>query len=160
MVLHHFVGKGHLPDRIHVFWWNSVYISNISWSCSRCFLSVWWTSLSRSHHSLVIFYSVNANDNKCHFCVLICSNNKRKIHNSVCMTLQPCWKKTIEPCPKHNRKSNGFNGYNGNCIGFNGNYNGVYWYVMDSIGGMLNPVGKMPKTHYKKEFCNGFTGKS
>ncbi len=65
--------------------------------------------------------------------------------------------KTIEPCPKHNRKCNGFNG---NCIGFNGNYNGVYWYVMDSIGGMLNPIGKMPKTHYKKEFCNGFTGKS
>ncbi len=31
--------------------------------------------------------------------------------------------KTIESCPKHNRKSNGFNGYNGNCIGFNGNYN-------------------------------------
>ncbi len=30
---------------------------------------------------------------------------------------------------------------------------------MDSIGGMLNPIGKMPKTHYKKEFCNGFTGK-
>ncbi len=29
-----------------------------------------------------------------------------------------------------------------------------------SIGGMLNPIGKMPKTHYKKEFCNGFTGKS
>ncbi len=46
----------------------------------------------------------------------------------------------------HNRKCNGFNGYNGNCIGFNGNYNGVYWYVMDSIGGMLNPIGKMPKT--------------
>ncbi len=68
-------------------------------------------------------------------------------------------KKTIEPSPKHNRKCNGFNGYNGNCIGFNGNYNGVYWYVMDSIGGMLNPIGKMPKTHYKKEF-NGFTGKS
>ncbi len=36
-------------------------------------------------------------------------------------------------------------GYNGNCIGFNGNYGGVYWYVMDSIGGMLNPIGKMPK---------------
>ncbi len=35
-----------------------------------------------------------------------------------------------------------FNGYNGNCIGFNGNYNGVYWYAMDSIGGMLNPIGK------------------
>ncbi len=31
-------------------------------------------------------------------------------------------------------------------IGFNGNYNGVYWYVMDSIGGMLNLIGKMPKT--------------
>ncbi len=25
---------------------------------------------------------------------------------------------------------------------------------MDSIGGMLNPIGKMPKTYYKKEFCN------
>ncbi len=61
---------------------------------------------------------------------------------------------------KNNRKCNGFNGYNGNCIGFNGIYNGVYWYVMDSIGGMLNPIGKMPKTHYKNEFCNGFTGKS
>ncbi len=35
----------------------------------------------------------------------------------------------------------------------------VYWYVMDSIGGMLNRIGKMPKTHYKKEFCNSFTGK-
>ncbi len=45
---------------------------------------------------------------------------------------------------------------NGNCIGFNGNCNGVYWYVMDSIGGMLNPIGKVPKTHYKNEFCNGF----
>ncbi len=30
---------------------------------------------------------------------------------------------------------------------------------MDSIGGMLNPIGKMPKTPQKKEFCNGFTGK-
>ncbi len=29
---------------------------------------------------------------------------------------------------------------------------------MDSIGDMLNPVGKMPKTHYKKEFYTGFTG--
>ncbi len=46
-------------------------------------------------------------------------------------------------------------GYNGNCIGLNGNYNDVYWYVMDSIGGMLNPIGKMPKTHYTKEFSNG-----
>ncbi len=31
---------------------------------------------------------------------------------------------------------------------------------MDSIGGMLNSIGEMPKTLYKKEFCNGFTGKS
>ncbi len=30
---------------------------------------------------------------------------------------------------------------------------------MDSIGGMLNPIGKMPKAHYKMNFCNGFTGK-
>ncbi len=31
---------------------------------------------------------------------------------------------------------------------------------MDSIGGMLNPIGNMTKTHHKKEFCNGFTGKA
>ncbi len=31
---------------------------------------------------------------------------------------------------------------------------------MNSIGGMLNNIGKMPKKHYKKEFCNGFTGKN
>ncbi len=68
-------------------------------------------------------------------------------------------KKTIEPCAKHNRKCNGFNGYNGNFIGFNGNYNGVYWYVMDYIGGMLNSIKKIHKTHYKNEFLNGFTGK-
>ncbi len=36
-------------------------------------------------------------------------------------------------------------------------YNGVYWYVMDSIGGVLNPIVQMPKT--QKEFCNGLTGK-
>ncbi len=63
----------------------------------------------------------------------------------------------IEPCPKHNTKCNG---YNGKLISFNGNYNGVYLYVMDYIGGMLNPVGEMPKkSHYKREFCYGFTGK-
>ncbi len=61
------------------------------------------------------------------------------------------------PAEKKKRKCNG---YNGNCIGFNGNYNGVYWYVMDYIGGMLNPIGEMPKTHYKTTFCNGFTGKN
>ncbi len=43
----------------------------------------------------------------------------------------------------------------------------VSTYVMDSIGGMLNPIGKKPKTnfHYKKlmyfngnvlNFCDGF----
>ncbi len=32
--------------------------------------------------------------------------------------------------------------------------------IMVSIGGMLNPIGQMPKTHYKRNFCNGFTGKS
>ncbi len=62
--------------------------------------------------------------------------------------------------PAQNTIENVFNGYNGNCIGFNGKCNGVYWYVMDSIGGMLNSIGKMPKTHYTNEFCNGFTGKS
>ncbi len=65
--------------------------------------------------------------------------------------------KKKNPAQNTNGKCNGFNG---NCIGFNGNYNGVYWYVMDSVGGILNPIGKMPKTHYKKEFCNGFTWKS
>ncbi len=69
-------------------------------------------------------------------------------------------KKQYNPAQNTIEKCNDFNGYNGNCIGFNGNYNGVYWYVMDSIGGMINPIRKMPKTHYKREFCNGFTGKS
>ncbi len=32
---------------------------------------------------------------------------------------------------------------------FKGNYNGVFWYVMDYIGGMLNHIGKMPKTQQK-----------
>ncbi len=31
---------------------------------------------------------------------------------------------------------------------------------MDYIGGMLNPIGKMPKTHYKKEFVMGLLEKS
>ncbi len=61
------------------------------------------------------------------------------------------------PAEKNNRKCNGFNG---NCIGFNGNYNGVHWYVMDYIGGMLKPFGKMPKTHYTKEFCNALLEKA
>ncbi len=45
-------------------------------------------------------------------------------------------------------------------IGFNGNYNGVYWYVMDSIGGMLNLIGINAQNTLQKEFCNCFTGKS
>ncbi len=65
--------------------------------------------------------------------------NNDTIPIRVCLHSHSC-----EPCPKHKRKCHGFNGYNGNCIGFNGNYNGVYWYVMDSVGGMLNPIGKMP----------------
>ncbi len=32
-------------------------------------------------------------------------------------------------------------------IGLNGNYKGVCWYVMDSIGGMLNLIGKLSKIH-------------
>ncbi len=28
----------------------------------------------------------------------------------------------------------------------------MVWYVMDYIGGMLNAIGKMPKTHYKRNF--------
>ncbi len=36
-------------------------------------------------------------------------------------------------------------------IGFNGNYNGVYWYVMDSIGGNVKILlGKMPKNNTTK----------
>ncbi len=35
-------------------------------------------------------------------------------------------------------------------IVINGNYNGVYWYVMDYIGGMLKPVGEMPQKHTTK----------
>ncbi len=30
---------------------------------------------------------------------------------------------------------------------------GMWWILL------LNPIGKMSKTHYKNEFCNGFTGK-
>ncbi len=79
--------------------------------------------------------------------------------DNTCKRLVCPAEKTKEPCPKHNRKCNGFNGFYWNCIGFNGNYNGVYWYVIDAIDGMLNHIGRMPKTHYKREFCNGFTGK-
>ncbi len=75
---------------------------------------------------------------------------QQKIFNTFSLTnSKTLLKTTTEPCPKHNRKCNGLNGCNGNCIGLNGNYNGVYWYVMYSIGGMLNPIGQMPKTHFK-----------
>ncbi len=62
--------------------------------------------------------------------------------------MYPAEKKQQHPAQKHNVKCNGFNGYNGNSIGFNGNYNGVYWYVMDSIGGME----KCPKHITKMNF--------
>ncbi len=32
---------------------------------------------------------------------------------------------------------------------------GMWWILF-----VLSPIEKMPKTHYKKEFCDGFTGKS
>ncbi len=50
-------------------------------------------------------------------------------------------------------ENNGFNGFIGNCIGFNGNYNGVYWYVMDSIGGMLNAQNTLQKGILKWFYC-------
>ncbi len=31
---------------------------------------------------------------------------------------------------------------------------------MDYIGGMLNHIGKIPKTYNKNVFSNGFTGES
>ncbi len=38
----------------------------------------------------------------------------------------PAEKKKQSNPAQNNRKCNGFNGYDGNGIGFNGNYNGVY----------------------------------
>jgi len=35
---------------------------------------------------------------------------------------------------------------------------GLYWYVLDSIGGGIK--WNMSQTHYKKEFCHGLYGKS
>ncbi len=54
-----------------------------------------------------------------------------------CILFTSLLEKTIETCPKDNRKCNGFNGYNGNCIGFSGNYNGVLLVCRD---GYRNPV--------------------
>ncbi len=65
------------------------------------------------------------------------------------LPLTPLLEKTIEPCQKYNRKCNGLNGYNGNCISFNGNYYGVNWYAIDYIGGMLNPIGKNAQNKQK-----------
>ncbi len=53
-------------------------------------------------------------------------------------------KKTIVPCQKQNVM-----GLMGIVLVFNGDYNGVYRSVMDFIGGMLNSIGKMPKTQQK-----------
>lgn len=38
---------------------------------------------------------------------------------------------------KNKKNSYGFNGYDGNCSGFIRNSKGVYWYVIDSVGGFL-----------------------
>ncbi len=48
---------------------------------------------------------------------------------------------------------------NGNCIGFNINYNSV-WYVMDCIGGMLNPIGKILNHTTKRNFVMVLLGKA
>ncbi len=45
-------------------------------------------------------------------------------------------------CSKHNRNVM----YLMVIISFTGNYNGVYSYVMDSIGVMLNLIVNIPKT--------------
>lgn len=59
----------------------------------------------------------------------------------------------------HHRNPNGFIFYNGNCISFNGNYNGlcgplqVMWWLL-LLGCILangNLMGIRPKTHYT--FC-------
>ncbi len=61
-------------------------------------------------------------------------------------------KNKVFPAEKHNRKCNGFNGFNGNCIGFNGNYNGVYWYVMILLVGCQILLEKCPKHTIKRNF--------
>lgn len=40
--------------------------------------------------------------------------------------------KTIEACPKHNIHFNGFHSSNGDCIGFNRNYNGNHFYCFSA----------------------------
>ncbi len=64
------------------------------------------------------------------------SNSVKSSNTIIIFPAEKNTQKTVEPLPKHNRKCNGFKGSNGNCIGFNVNYNGVYWYLMHSIGGM------------------------
>ncbi len=72
-------------------------------------------------------------------CVCVCVDGramrfKRETHHNV-LQYGPSslLKKTIEPCPKHNRKCNGFNGFNGNCIGFNETImvsTGMWWIIL------------------------------
>lgn len=56
----------------------------------------------------------------------------------------------MEPCPNKIENSMDFMVIMGNCIGFNRNYNDVYWCVMDSfwwdIVWQINLVGIMPIT--------------
>ncbi len=40
----------------------------------------------------------------------------------LCLSVHPCWKKSNR---HHHKISNGFTGYNGTCIGFNGNCKGT-----------------------------------
>ncbi len=72
----------------------------------------------------------------------------------------------VEKNNRHHQKiCNGFTGYNGTCIGFNGNCNGPCLVSTGnwspSIGGLLKPInpnGICPKTTRQKPFFNGFNG--
>ncbi len=60
----------------------------------------------------------------------------------------------------HHKISNGFTGYNGTCIGFNGNCNGPCWslLVIGHLRDLLKPIihnGICPETHTENHFFNG-----
>ncbi len=61
-----------------------------------------------------------------------------------------CWKKTIEPCPKHNSKCNGYNGIIVLILmGTLMVSTGIWWIL---LGGMLNPIEKCPKHTTKRNY--------
>lgn len=67
------------------------------------------------------------------------------LYNEFFVNINTAAEKTSEPCPKLNRKGNGFNGScfgNGNC--FNGHYNSFCWYVIP-----INPTGIAKKIYQK-----------